>query len=315
VCEDPACASLTVTTVDDTADAQVGQWTSLVLDASGNPRISYSSDPDVGDSGLKLAVCHDPTCSTSTLRLVDNPLNQTVGDHSSMVLDGDGYPVIAYHSHSSGKLKLAHCDDATCSTATITDVHEQSPMALGKRVSLALDAAGNPIMSYIEYAPSVDLWLAHCTDPNCTTAPTLQEIVTGDILPATRSMVLDPAGNPIIAYYERVDDDLKVVHCDDPTCATSTINTVDSTDEVGSDLAMALNAVGNPVISYYDITHGDLKLALCHDPDCSDATVVVLQSGGDTGKWTSLTLDVAGNPIVAYFDDENDELRLAALML
>jgi hypothetical protein len=38
-CNDTTCASAVVTTVDSTGD--VGQHTSLVLDASGNPIISY----------------------------------------------------------------------------------------------------------------------------------------------------------------------------------------------------------------------------------------------------------------------------------
>ena len=109
-------------------------------------------------------------------------------------------------------------------------------------------------------------------------------------------------------------DDLKVLHCDDPTCATSTTETVDSAAEVGYHLSMALDATGNPVIAYQGFTTDDLKVALCHDPGCADATLVVLDSEGVTGLWTSVALDAAGNPVVAYFDDTDDVLRLAALM-
>jgi len=112
----PAQAAFVLNTVDVESIA-TGGFTSLQLNASGFPVISYSG---VGVA-LKLAVCGDPTCTTSTLSTVDT------GQDTSLQLNASGFPVISY-MHVAGappiptQVKLAVCADATCSTSTLTTV-------------------------------------------------------------------------------------------------------------------------------------------------------------------------------------------------
>jgi hypothetical protein len=81
---------------------KVGRYTSLALDSSGNPVISYW---DEENDDLKLAVCESSTCTNPTLTTVDKVDN--VGRYTSLILNSKGYPVISYYKLNGGDLKLA----------------------------------------------------------------------------------------------------------------------------------------------------------------------------------------------------------------
>ena len=72
-------AATVTTTVDSTDD--VGRDTSLALNSSGYPVISYYDD---SNKDLKVAVCGDATCTTKTLTTVDS--SGTVGYSTSLAL-------------------------------------------------------------------------------------------------------------------------------------------------------------------------------------------------------------------------------------
>ena len=273
-CDSPDdCASdstSTSTSIPDSSD-NVGRYTSLVLDDAGNPVVSYYDDAN-GD--LKLLHCDDPGCTGDESKNISTP--DTTGDvglYTSLALDDDGNPVISYYAANNGGLKLLHCDDSHCKgnesgNITIPDTGE-----VGWFTSLVLDAAGNPVVSYFDFANG-DLKILHCDDPNCVgneskniTAPD-----TAGQVGAYNSMVLDAKGNPVVSYNDASNGDLKILHCDDPKCAgdeTNNIATPDATSEVGSFTSLVLDAAGNPVVSYYDFANGDLKILHCSNHTCN----------------------------------------------
>ena len=115
-CFDVACTSATLATPDSVGN--VGQYSTVTTGADGLPLISYY---DASNGDLKVAHCSDVACTTATLTAVDGAAND-VGAPSSMIIGIDGRSLISYYDASNGDLKVAHCSDVACTTATLTTV-------------------------------------------------------------------------------------------------------------------------------------------------------------------------------------------------
>ena len=90
----------------------VGQYTSLVLDGSGNPVVSYY---DLSNTALKVLHCDDPDCSGDESANIESPdTRSSPGQYTSLVLDGSGNPVVSYWEAGKGDLKVLTCDDPNC---------------------------------------------------------------------------------------------------------------------------------------------------------------------------------------------------------
>jgi Ca2+-binding RTX toxin-like protein len=238
------------------------------------------------------------------------------GFHGSLVLDAAGNPVISYYDADLKALKVAHCNNVTCSGGDVNIVTVDSDGIVGPYTSLVLDDDGNPVVSYHD-DENGDLKLARCSDPNCDGVPSIVTVDgDGTAVGTHTSLLLDTAGNPVISYYDEDKSDLKLAHCDDRKCADGgeSIVTVDGDGTaVGTHTSLVLDAAGNPVISYYDQDKADLKLAHCDDPNCAHVERIVPLDGAGTnvGRYTSLLLDAAGNPVVSYYDVTNSDLKVA----
>ena len=128
------------------------------------------------------------------------------------------------------------------------------------------------------------------------------------------SIAIGTDNNPVISYYDGVNDDLKVAHCGDTSCsAGNTITTVFSTNNVGSFTSIAIGTDGNPVISFEDFTNGNLKVAHCGNASCSaDNTIRTVESPpAIVGLYTSIAIGTDGNPVISYFDATNGNLKVA----
>ncbi|WKZ83493.1 MAG: cell wall-binding repeat-containing protein [Acidimicrobiia bacterium] len=316
-CDDPVCwgGGESIETVDPSAN-NVGQFSSLALDSSGFPVVSYY-DATTGD--LKLAHCNDANCTGGgeSIQTVDSSANN-VGQYSSLALDSSGFPVVSYYDATTGDLKLAHCNDANCAGGgeSIQTV-DSSANDVGLWTSLVLDASGKPVVAYFD-STTDDLKLVHCDDVNCAPGGESPKTVdSSGSVGAYTSLVLDASGFPVISYAATTIWDLKLAHCNDANCdgGNESIELVDGSGElVGLFSSLVLDAAGRPVISHWSLTNYDLKLVSCNDANCAggDETMISIDTADDVGKYSSMVLDVSGNPVIAYLDSTNFELKVAS---
>jgi len=203
-CNNPTCTTSTNTTID--SNGSVGAYTSIAIGTNGNPIISYY-DGTNGD--LKIAACNNPTCigategDRSTNTTIDNAGN--VGLFTSIAIGTNGNPIISYHDYTNGDLKIAACNNPTCTTSTNTTI--DSGGDVGYYTSITIGTNGNPIISHLD-ATNFDLKIAACNNPTCTTS-TNTTIDSGFVGYYT-SITIGTNGNPIISYGDLENYDLKV---------------------------------------------------------------------------------------------------------
>jgi len=140
ICHDAICTtSPTIRTVDNTAS--VGTYSSLALNSSGYPVISYFDDTH---DDLKLALCNIETCTAPTRTTVDSVGD--VGRHIAMALSSSNLALISYYDATNDDLKLAVCRDPACTEATFTRVDGAGDV--GQFTALVLDNSSFPVISY-----------------------------------------------------------------------------------------------------------------------------------------------------------------------
>ena len=330
-----------IETVDSAGE--MGMYTSLALDASGYPHISYYDDTN---DDLKYAHWDGTAWQIETVDSAGD-----VGLYTSLALNALGYPHISYYDGTNDDLKYARWDGTAWQIETV----DAGWIGIGKYPSLVLDDLDRPHISYatgrsdfgdlryahwdgaawqIETVDSSD-WLGKL-DPSLAldaldrphisyfdsymgsanlkyaywdgAAWQIETVEHCVYFARYTSLVLDASDYPHISYYGGVPYQaigLKYAYWDGTAWQ---IETVDSAGDVGLYTSLALDALGYPHISYYDDTNDDLKYARWEGTAWQIETV---DSAGDVGLYTSLALDASDYPHISYYDDTNDDLKYA----
>jgi hypothetical protein len=162
-------------------------------------------------------------------------------------------------------LALVLPDDAQAQSHDWSTVAVDSTGAVGEYTSIAVDANGDPMISYHDGTPNLDLKFAICdlsasANGNCDQTgdwSTMTVDVAGDMGRHT-SIVVDSDGDPVISYYDGTNYDLRFAICDlsestngncDQSGDWGTV-AVDSTGTVGEYSSVSVDVNGDPMISY-----------------------------------------------------------------
>jgi len=128
-----------------------------------------------------------------------------------------------------------------------------------------------------------------------------------------QSMVLDAAGNPLLAFTQGWDDAQRMTHgllaLASPSSTGFVASIVDtSVDNTGRMPSSANAPDGRSCVSYHNSSYGVLQFG-CGDRQTFSAEMADGGAGGPlTGAYPSLAFDSAGNPAIAYADYEAPNL-------
>ena len=227
------------------------------------------------------------------------------GAHSSSAAGADGFPLVAVFDGSSNALKVVHCNDSACSTATSTTV-DATVANVGRYPSVTIGSDGLGLVSYLD-ATNDNLKVAHCTNLACTAYTRAIVVSSGTVADDYTSVTVGVDGFGLISYVDN--GNLRVAHCSDVPCSAVTTNPVDAT-AVGYS-SIAIGADGLPLVSYLDNANGDLQVAHCADAACAASTTTAYDTGNNTGFYTSLTIGSDGLGLVSYRDASASSLKAA----
>jgi hypothetical protein len=269
-CNDPDCANAddTINVVDATDNT--GLYTSLALDSSDDPVISYYN---LTDTNLMVADCNDSDCSGGD----DAPSGPVatgeagdIGQYSSLALDlFDENPTIAYYNATAGDLKLIHCDSEDCTGGQTSVLVDD---VAGISLSMTLDQGSSPVISYYD-SDNLALAIARCDDSACAT-PAISDVLTSLQTPTIdTSIALDINDIPVVSYIDDTNGSqvyMRIVRCIDAACSDSNSATPDPTGgDLPANTAIVLDINGNPTISRFDSGASRLTVTYCTDPLCT----------------------------------------------
>jgi hypothetical protein len=317
-------------------EGRVGGYTSIALDTSGLPHISYY---DYQNLDLKYSHRNPSGWLSET---VDS--EGYVGWYTSIALDETSSPHIGYQQWWDGYIKYAHWVETRWVIEIADTVEYNQPTGL----SIALDHEGVPHLSYHwEVASSTGRamyarrensgWSTELAGQGgshtsiavdnggspriCHRSPRGLEYavrtssswvheVIDSVNGAWPSLTLDTDGFPHVSYGEFVEDavlDLNLRYAFRDRNGWH-IEVVDSAGRSGYYTSIALDSRGFPHISYQERGEMDLKYAF---QDEAGWHVMIVVSDGDVGAYSSIALDSNDNPYISYSDASRDDLKMA----
>jgi hypothetical protein len=101
--------------------------------------------------------------SSNVLTTIDS--TGDVGLFASSAIGADGLGLISYIDSTNGDLKVAHCSNTNCTTATIIALDETG--VVGRDTSITIGADGLGLISYRETTNGA-LKVAHCENAFCS---------------------------------------------------------------------------------------------------------------------------------------------------
>jgi hypothetical protein len=252
-CEDRSCSTTTQTNLLGCCSSR-RNGTSIAIGVDGLALISYT-DPS---GRLITAHCDNLACTSYSQAGIDFDYTTKVGEYSSLAIGSDGLGLISYFDNGNQDLKVAHCSDIPCTTATISvvDPNIAAPDGSGRQITIGSDGLG-----ILAYHDTSGVAIAHCDNLLCSSVTTTR-LNTPQPPYFVESITIGSDGLPIVAYYEEPTNDLVLIHCSNYTCTQSTRTYLATPDNDGYYPALAIGSDGMPILA--DVNKTDLQLEIVH---------------------------------------------------
>jgi len=225
---------------------------------------------------------------------VDN--SDEVGGYSSIAMDSNDFPHIAYWDYNHFILKYAYFDGKNW------NIENVDSLDVCGGISLALDSKDHSHISYVGYYNG-ELRYAYFDGIKWKI-----ELVDGDASVGLNSLAIDSKDRPHISYYDGrpYKGDLRHAYFDGEKW---NIEVVDSEGDVGSFNSIAVDTKDYIHISYNDDTNRSLKYAYFNGTKWNIETVY--NNGNRIGRPNSIDVDSKDRPYIAYmtFGEDYDQLK------
>jgi len=321
-------------------------WQTDIVPIDGNPACSSSSIAiaesevvhlvydDWVDGYLRYASYDDSEWQTTVIDSEVESLER--GKFSSLALDLDGYPHIAYYDAKNESIK--HIFKTPTGDWTYNSPN-YGPAEVGEYTSLDIDGYGYAHISAYD-ATNENLVYAFQDSSGWNEMTLITSNVNDGLY---TSLEVNNDGQAYISYWDQRFADLYFIFIDHGYYIN---NSQDSTGDVGKYSSIALDTQDQFHISYYDATNDNLKYVKQGYPKqvIDHVGNVALHSSIDTdgennphisytgnsllyaafdgsewytetvdivGQYSSIAVDNAGNPHISYYDEINGDLKYA----
>ncbi len=310
-CEDVRCTRASLNSLDSPISPVAP---SIAIGADGMGLISYIRRNAQSLGELRVAHCENASCSSSASTRVDSTSVDTQAGGSALAIGADGLGLISYvASDRSGSeerriLSVAHCENIGCTVATVSPVE---PAIRGRVVArdMATGADGLGIFTY--WVGGVGLVVAHCENVLCSSVTT--STLDGGTVnsPPSTSMAIGGDGKPLISYHDDRNYYVKVAHCEDVACTSSTVSILEPYSQGGfaSISSITIGADGLGLIAYTVPTFSGLKVAHCENVGCTERITTVV--GSYPVRYLDIAVGADGLGLVAYVRSGLDLLVVA----
>jgi hypothetical protein len=276
-------------------------------------KLSVSGGGITIENTLQVGKSNSRIPQSNTIVALDYVGSSSPYSNTSITIDEQGLPVIAYYDSINRDLKFSQCNKIDCSSGATTTIIDSNG-DVGEFASMTIGSDHLPIIAYYDHMNG-DLKTAKCLQKDCSAAVTNTIDSTGDTGFHT-SISIGTDGMPIIAYQDKTNADLKVAKCFNIDCTSNQIYTIDSSGFTGYYASLSIGIDGNPVIAYFNSSNNSLYFAKCNNSDCSGPyTITILdQTPISVGRDISMTIGSDGLPVIAFehliSGPQNSELML-----
>lgn len=280
--------------------AQVGQFSTLVLDARQRLMVSYY---DLTNRHLQHAYLDKSGWHPT---VIDSQVD--TGQYSAFVIDAAGRWNIVYYDALTGALKYAGWIDLApkWGVGKIETIEKPAESQdVGQFSALALNEHGQLCGSYYDVQESQLKFT--CFDGDTWQIELLDTF--GDIGQYS-SFTDDQQGHRNLVFYDATRGALKYAGWLTPfrQAQIEVIEKAEKQHHVGQYSALAVEADNHLCVSYYDLSESQLKYACADTPQWQ---VTAVDNFGDMGQYSALTVEPNGKPHIVYYDASRQGLRYA----